>query len=134
MPGGKTVRGYWTISGPTGVYAMDHIAYLYQMASTLTTHVIGVGAVAPAGCSGNADNPGAAAGHLCIFEKEKASMTDPIVFFNTKVGVGLYSTVTSGSAGFVDGTWAATSPAATTAAASGAVVSAPAGGPGNLSK
>jgi hypothetical protein len=111
MPAGKTVRGYWAIAGVSGSFPMDNISYIYRMSAVLTPHVIAVGAPPPAGCSGTADLPNANPGHLCIFEKEKSSaMNHPIVFFNTRTGVGLYAT--TGTSGFVDGTWAATSPAA----------------------
>jgi hypothetical protein len=120
MPAGKTVRGYWAIAGVSGSFPMDNISYIYRMSVPLTPHVIPEGAAPPAGCSGDADNPIAAAGHLCIFEKEKSgAMSDPTVFFNTRSGVGIFAT--TASSGYVDGTWAATSPAAAAAASAPSV-------------
>jgi hypothetical protein len=43
------------------------ISYPYPLASGLTVIEVPAGGPTPAGCSGDVDHPGAAAGNLCIF-------------------------------------------------------------------
>jgi hypothetical protein len=57
-----------TIFGTGTTIASNSAAFLYPLASAPTAHYIPSGAAVPAGCSGDASNPGAAPGNLCVFE------------------------------------------------------------------
>jgi hypothetical protein len=64
-----------------GQSAADNITYGgATLSAPPTTHYIALGALVPAGCSGTADAPVAAAGHLCVFE----------VFSSNNTGNGLF--------------------------------------------
>jgi hypothetical protein len=53
----------------TGHQAVDSFSFVYSLPSAPIPHFIKVGDVAPSGCPGNADNPQAASGHLCVYER-----------------------------------------------------------------
>jgi hypothetical protein len=72
LPSGATVRGNFFMTGiaaASGAQAVDSLSFVYTLASAPTPHFITAGSVPPAGCPGTADNPQAAAGQLCVYEK-----------------------------------------------------------------
>jgi hypothetical protein len=84
LPAGKSQKGTWAVLGMTSganQYYSAHISYNFPLAVAPTKHYIASGAPVPAGCSGSVSNPGAAAGHLCVF----AAYNDPGATF-----AGLY--------------------------------------------
>ena len=72
LPSGATVRGNFFMTGVaavSGEEAVDSLSFVYTLASAPTPHFITAGSAAPAGCPGSADDPEAAAGQLCVYEK-----------------------------------------------------------------
>jgi hypothetical protein len=53
----------------SGGEAVDSLSFLYTLAAAPTPHFITAGSASPSGCPGTADNPQAAPGQLCIYEK-----------------------------------------------------------------
>jgi hypothetical protein len=70
LPSGKTLRGYYTIFGSDAKLGSASISFPFPLAAAPTAHYIQNAGAVPAGCSGTAANPGANAGHLCVFEFE----------------------------------------------------------------
>jgi hypothetical protein len=90
-------------------------------------HYIPAGAAASAACPGSADNPLAAAGHLCVYESIEGNTdhTDPNDYIydqdfngNQSGRWGAEIRILRAAAGYYYalGTWAATSPASASAA------------------
>lgn len=73
LPAGKTLVGTFGLgnvaaaAGGAGSQALTSISFPYPLAAAPTVDVIPPAGVAPAGCSGTVNSPGAASGHLCIF-------------------------------------------------------------------
>ena len=88
------------------------ISYGFQLAATPVAHVVPLGGPAPAGCQGNAQNPGADQGHLCIFQTNTLR-GDLSVVENTRWGATLRldpNLPGTGADAFNTGRWAVTSP------------------------
>jgi hypothetical protein len=72
LPSGQTLRGVYAVrgdaTGTTNDTSASAISFGIPLAAAPTVHIITMGAATPAGCSGNAANPGADSGNLCIFE------------------------------------------------------------------
>lgn len=112
-PSGKTFRGTYALASEgTADLAFTGISYGFQFATAPVTHVIQAAGVTPANCTGNATNPGAAPGHLCVFEVAGTNHTTtyPVVFNTTRFGSTLYMFATAAGFAYSSGTWAATSP------------------------
>jgi hypothetical protein len=128
LPGGNTLRGNWMALCDTNEpTCWTDIAFGYQMASPLVAHYIPAGAAASAACPGSADNPLAAAGHLCVYESIEGNTdhTDPNDYIydqdfngNQSGRWGAEIRILRAAAGYYYalGTWAATSPASASAA------------------
>jgi hypothetical protein len=85
------------------------ISYGFQLASAPVTHIV-TGAT-PAGCQGNASNPGADPGHLCVFVTT-TSNGSLSVWENSRFGATLLldpASPNSGNLSVITGRWAATS-------------------------
>ena len=71
LPAGKTLRGnYATAAGGTPFVMFAGIEFGFRLAETLTARFIPAGGLPPAQCPGTANNPQAAAGNLCVYERE----------------------------------------------------------------
>jgi len=74
------MRGAWALgAAPAGNLAMDAIDYSATLSAAPAPHYIPVGGALPVGCTGNAANPGALAGHLCVFASESSTAATPTI-------------------------------------------------------
>jgi Collagen triple helix repeat (20 copies) len=120
LPSGKTEKGDWAIfanvpgGGPEGV-AVTTVSFniplavapepVYVKAPTEEERSKGEFPPAPAGCIGNAEEPGAEKGHLCVFPQYELNTKTPTICSAAKGSVGLISCVlfqSSGVAGTAD--------------------------------
>jgi hypothetical protein len=117
LASGQTLRGQIGAAHDAtaaGHITMDTHAFPIPLASAPTVHIIGVGALTPAGCSGNVANPGANSGHLCIFLSFASgnvgalSTIDPSFTGGGKFGFSLFSNSTAIGRDEFYGTWAVT--------------------------
>jgi hypothetical protein len=121
LPSGKTITGTWSIAGlrtAENNAAETAISFPFPLASSVTVHIVAAGASPPAGCSGTAASPGAAAGNLCIFEGYHENVTagstaefEPIEGINNVSGAtGVVLYVRGASTGYFEdeGTYAVT--------------------------
>jgi hypothetical protein len=72
LPSGKTVRGNFFMSGDAAgadAEAVDSLSFVYTLAAAPAPHFITEGGASPPGCPGTADDPQAAPGQLCVYEK-----------------------------------------------------------------
>jgi hypothetical protein len=124
LPSGATVRGNFFMNGvaaASGSQATDSLSFDYTLSAAPTPHFITAGSVPPAGCPGTADNPQAAAGQLCIYEK---TISGPVGARDVcgldiggsscpgsnRWGAGVYE-LSTGTGRFQSyGTWAVTAP------------------------
>jgi hypothetical protein len=124
LPSGATVRGNFFMTGvaaASGSQAVDSLSFVYPLASAPTPHFIDAGTAPPAGCPGTADDPKAAAGQLCIYEK---TISGPVGARDVcgldvggsscpgsnRWGAGVYE-LSTGTGRFQSyGTWAVTAP------------------------
>jgi hypothetical protein len=126
LPGGKSQKGTWAIgdvAAAIGNFIDTSISFNFPLPANPTPHFIPDGAPNPAGCSGDASNPVAAPGHLCVFALYNDSSLNAGSLYDPSgggfaTGAGKFGTVvvfTANAAGTVDtlGTWAVTAPAAT---------------------
>jgi hypothetical protein len=105
----------------SGSQTVDSLSFVYTLASAPTPHFITAGSVPPAGCPGTADNPQAASGQLCIYEK---TISGPVGARgvcgldiggsscpgSNRWGAGVYE-ISTGTGRFQSyGTWAVTAP------------------------
>ncbi len=84
LPSEKTLKGQWNVGGGN---AAEHelfrtsVSYALPLATAPTTHYIRPGAEVPAGCLGEAKNPEAEPGNLCIFAtNENNSLQSEFIF------------------------------------------------------
>ena len=71
LPTGVTLRGVFALGGQAaaaGTLIRQPISFGFTLAAEPVPHYIKFGDVVPAGCTGTPEAPGAASGHLCIFE------------------------------------------------------------------
>jgi hypothetical protein len=132
LPKGETLKGDWAIAANTpgtGVFegsAATAISFGIPLGAAPEPVYVKAGeTTAPAGCTGNVENPGAEAGHLCIFAAAELNNQEPAICPSAKplteclltVGAepsadpsGALIGVIDTSAGLValNGTWAAT--------------------------
>jgi hypothetical protein len=120
LPSGKTEKGDWAIfanvpgAGPEGT-AVTTVSFniplavapepVYVKAPTEEERNKGEFPPAPAGCIGNAAEPGAEKGHLCIFAQLEFNTPPPTICSAAKGSAGLISCVlfqSSGVAGTAD--------------------------------
>ena len=113
LPSGKTMRGVYAMVGnaPNGGYAYrDAASFGFSLPDALLVkeHFVPVGGADP-NCPGSSTEPGAAPGHLCVFEASGANHNPMNISLHNS---GAILTTTSTAAGFVSssGTWAVTAP------------------------
>lgn len=126
LAAGSTLRGTFWMGGSAAAgfdIVTSEISFGHTFAAAPTAHFIQQGGTPPAECPGTHDNPQAAAGHLCVYER--SVINGGVRDVNGPVGDGTtYSFgarlfLRSAAAGdyWSMGTWAATAPAATAGAA-----------------
>ena len=117
LPGGRTVRGTFAIFGTSASQvAFAPISFPVRLSAAPTPHYIPLGGAVPAGCSGVPSAPGAAPGHLCVFESETTADNDfncvfnPITFDCASASIYGFGVSQTGTvAGWsVGGSWAVT--------------------------
>jgi hypothetical protein len=72
LPSGKTIRGHWVLgweADETDEFQAQSISFGYTLASAPTPHFIAKGTQSPLECPGSVFQPEAAAGHLCVYER-----------------------------------------------------------------
>jgi Collagen triple helix repeat (20 copies) len=118
LPAGKTLRGnYATATGGTPFIMFAGIEFGFRLADPLTARFIPVGGIPPAQCPGTANNPQAAAGNLCVYERESLGVggkgvCNPenagcTIGVTSREGAAVYGYPSAASAWFF-GSWAAT--------------------------
>ncbi len=124
LPTGTTVRGVFFMTGQaaaSGAEAVDSLSFVYTLSSAPTPHFITAGSAAPAGCPGTADDPEAAAGQLCIYEKTASGpvgtrddcgldIGGSSCPGSNRWGAGVYELSTGAGRFQSYGTWAVTAP------------------------
>jgi hypothetical protein len=125
LASGQTERGTWFLSdwaesGTDGA-AVSAITFPIPLAQAPTAvHYVELDEATPSGCSGDALNPGAAPGNLCVFEGRAYNVggvrgiedpTDSELNAAERFGTGVYMIGTNGP-GEADtgGSWAVTAP------------------------
>jgi hypothetical protein len=121
LPAGKTVRGQWGILDTGTASGQLHsatISFPFRLAARPAAHIIAFGAPLPAGCAGDLTNPGAAPGHLCVFEAEQYNTNAPSICswqhlvcydgFGGTDGFAILATSTGTGLVETDGSWAVT--------------------------
>jgi hypothetical protein len=119
LPVGSSLRGTFALGGTAAAanaLAFTSISFQFPLATAPTVHVIPVGGVVPAGCSGTPAAPVASSGNLCIFDAFSEGAPQSTSFFGPLNGVaggeerGLTVFIRSSAAGTFDrsGTWAVT--------------------------
>jgi hypothetical protein len=71
LPSGQTLRGWVHVFGKTeggGELASDSVSFPIPLASDPIPHLVKVGTQSPGECTGTANDPQAAPGHLCVYE------------------------------------------------------------------
>jgi hypothetical protein len=123
LAAGQTLRGTYAMrgdaSGTTNDTAASAISFAVPLSAAPTVHIITLAAATPAGCTGNAANPGADPGNLCVFEGFAFNATalqtcNPLggatCMSGTATRFGAGVVAAAAGAGVFDefGTWAAT--------------------------
>jgi Collagen triple helix repeat (20 copies) len=75
LPKGESLKGEWSASAPSGA-AINSVSFALPLATAPTVHYIRMGESAPAGCSGEVENPGAEEGNLCVFASIEENSLD----------------------------------------------------------
>ena len=125
LASGQTERGTWFLSdwsesGADGAAATAIMFPIPLAAPPAAVHYILLGQPAPSGCSGDASQPGAAPGNLCVFEGRAFNAgtnrgiedpTDSGINQAERFGTGVYmnGTAAPGEAD-IGGSWAVTAP------------------------
>lgn len=124
LPSGKTLTGYVAATGVAttgGQRAEDNISFAYPLASAPIPHTLEPGDAATPQCPGNADEPKAAPGNLCVYEFQRTNASKvagngDCVYANsgcnhaTRYG-GIEYIESAGAGNFyIEGSWAVTAP------------------------
>ena len=70
LPSGETERGVWNTTGLAAVEGQPmgaSVSFAFPLEEAPIKHYIAVGEAPPEGCTGEAQNPGAQKGNLCVF-------------------------------------------------------------------
>ena len=117
LPAGQTVRGWYYAGGSASAgfdLAVTEMAFVYPLAAAPTGHFIMSGDPTPAGCTGDVSNPGASAGHLCVFEQNSTNAGVRNINgpggdgTTTKWGAGIFIRSAAASTFYTRGVWAVT--------------------------
>jgi hypothetical protein len=123
LPSGKTETGSWmVITGDVVVPLSFNIPLAAPLASSNVHYVTKseIEGTPPAACQGTSAEPKAAAGHLCVYEKDKLAASISVSIFDTSSLSGSFpgqgaarsgaTLAAPGFEGFAWGTWAVTAP------------------------
>jgi hypothetical protein len=115
LPSATTVRGSFYLmnhASASGQFFGEGLSFGYRLPSAPVGHYIKKGQAVPAGCFGNADNPEAQPGHLCLFERASSNVSSTVrgVDSLSRSGGGVYMNSAGAGHTYVIGTWAVTAP------------------------
>ncbi|HEX8101053.1 MAG TPA: hypothetical protein VF533_00435 [Solirubrobacteraceae bacterium] len=125
LPAGKTVRGTYAATGTVtaaGQAVEAGITYPIALGAVPAVHFVSAGTPVPPECPGDPANPGAAPGHLCVFESEVTGPARPRELFDpsrtdaagknaaNRFGFGVRVISDNAAAVGSQGTWAVTAP------------------------
>lgn len=111
----KNIRGVWALSAASSNSEPGFTEIVFpELSAPPTTHYIAIGDPVPTGCSGTNLAPVASPGHLCIFEVERNTMTDPIItppdFSGTSPNASAFGATiwasSTGTISYITGTYA----------------------------
>jgi hypothetical protein len=111
LPSGKTLAGLWQFQSINIPLALVTISFPLRVPSGATMRWMGVGAAPTEECPGEAEEPKAKAGYLCIYANEVVNATTPVedLFANSRFGFrGYFAIPDSSSMSFGYGSWAVT--------------------------
>lgn len=94
LPVGKTLKGHYHLEldgTKAGVLAQGY-SYAFPLASAPNTHFIAQGSTPPAECPGTAEDPKAASGNLCVYEKNTSNSSMEFGFESNELGFALFMT------------------------------------------
>jgi collagen triple helix repeat protein len=74
LPAGKTLKGLWSFQANLNERTFVSISFPLRVEPSPEAHWIGVGGSSTTECPGNAQNPEAAPGNLCIYGQEISDM------------------------------------------------------------
>ncbi|SEB54411.1 hypothetical protein SAMN04489844_0469 [Nocardioides exalbidus] len=117
-PAPKLIRGTFQLGGQAASSSDNFrtgISFGTTFSAPPTVHYINDGAATPAGCLGNAANPDAEPGNLCVFENGSGNLSTRGIcsgVANTcgaadRFGAGIYVYAAAAGSSFALGTWAA---------------------------
>lgn len=109
LPAGRTLRGFFYIVGKGGgdVYS-DSASFLYPLAANPVTHFIEQGGPAVTACPGNANDPQALAGHMCVYEAVAWNVAERGIDATTRYGAGIWARFNGVGEASSYGRWAVT--------------------------
>ncbi len=119
LASGKTETGTYGFGATGAAIIVGEISFPFPLATAPTLVIVNSGQPTPAGCTGNASDPGAKPGNLCVFEGYTEGGVSLVTGFDptsgddgvaTKLGVTIFAD--GGGSGTNDdsGTWAVTAP------------------------
>jgi hypothetical protein len=111
LPSGKSVRGAYNIGGTAaapGGLANSSISFVYPLGATPTVKIVLQGAAAPPECPGNATNPQANAGFLCVYEESRTNTAGVLLNAVQKFGATIFVNSTAAGGFYSYGSWAVT--------------------------
>lgn len=118
LPVGETLRGVWGAESeahPTsGSQVGGVISFQYPLSSAPIGHILMIGTQSTNECPGNANQPEAAPGHLCLYEKAQLNRTAVTIYYEnvnsaTPFGTAFRVDANGGVGQFRSyGTWAVT--------------------------
>lgn len=110
----RVIRGVYSAVGSApaaGGPIASEMSFGVLLPSAPVTHYISDGDPVPAGCSGTRDAPGAAAGHLCVFEFGRTNSSVQIIDANgnqgaSRMGAWIYGLSNGAGSLYLYGSWA----------------------------
>jgi hypothetical protein len=115
LPSGATIRGAYTYAGhkATGYSPTYALPFPFPLPAEPTLHVIDVGGQSSAECPGDAGDPQAMPGHVCVYQSRNDSGTAlgaANEMGDGRFGTLLFADVNDDTDFQFNGTWAATAP------------------------
>jgi hypothetical protein len=114
LPSGVTLRGVFGIAAETTSAVQTPISYGLALPSDPTLNYVTSGTTAA--CPGDVNDPQAAPGNLCAYERARQNITSVILDFPADSGSARFGAIVQGNATagntltIVKGTWAVTAP------------------------
>jgi hypothetical protein len=118
LPSGKTETGVFAYSGfhKEGFQPTAAISYPFPLAQEPSPHIIQLGGSPSAACPGDAEEPQARPGNLCVYVSRNESPSVPELFsasaaeFSYRRGAVVFAGFPNGTNFVITGTWAVTAP------------------------